>query len=432
MVWPTVATIEVYRRARWQVLGTVTLLGSLREGVRARTRFDYAIDYVAEVGLEDDAAPHEAATVTCPVSFEPYDFDSWPPFLLDLVPQGTWREVLEKRLKVSGDSAFWPLLLHGAGNPPGNLRIQSAAPSGAAEGHPGFPEQVVAEQGRDFLEYARETGAPVSGSSGAQGQAPKYLLRRDRNQRWHANGALSDADTELCAIVKFPRTDSEIDRLILQTECAYWQVARWFGLQVAEPLRLCQDALFVPRFDRVCRDGVVLRRGLESLCSAADFAEFSASIPQRTLLETIARHSVAPQLDIEEFLRRDVLNLALGNVDNHARNSALLKSAGEDDDADPIRLSPLFDFAPMYLDSRRIVRLCRWKDEKTHGPDWVSLFVDLEQAGHIGDARALRDELAEKLTALPQALIDHDVPQRVREDRRTEIDAILKTLETRS
>ena len=98
MVWPTVATIEVYRRARWQVLGTVTLLGSLREGVRARTRFDYAIDYaidyVAEVGLEDDAAPHEAATVACPVSFEPYDFDSWPPFLLDLVPQGTWREVL--------------------------------------------------------------------------------------------------------------------------------------------------------------------------------------------------------------------------------------------------------------------------------------------------------------------------------------------------
>jgi serine/threonine-protein kinase HipA len=55
-----------------------------------------------------------------------------------------------------------------------------------------------------------------------------------------------------------------------------------------------------------------------------------------------------------EFLKRDVLNLAMRNTDNHARNTAVQKIGTE------VRLTPLFDFAPMYLDPEGITRAARW------------------------------------------------------------------------
>ena len=55
-----------------------------------------------------------------------------------------------------------------------------------------------------------------------------------------------------------------------------------------------------------------------------------------------------------EFIRRDVLNLAMRNTDNHARNTAVHTVDGV------TRLTPLFDFAPMYLDPEGITRAARW------------------------------------------------------------------------
>ena len=51
---------------------------------------------------------------------------------------------------------------------------------------------------------------------------------------------------------------------------------------------------------------------------------------------------------------RDVLNLALRNTDNHARNTAVQQIGNI------VRLTPLFDFAPMYLDPEGIARAARW------------------------------------------------------------------------
>jgi len=60
--------------------------------------------------------------------------------------------------------------------------------------HLGFTYTVVVQRQEDFIEYAWQHGAPVAGSSGAQGDAPKFLLTQDKQQRWHGDGALPNSD----------------------------------------------------------------------------------------------------------------------------------------------------------------------------------------------------------------------------------------------
>lgn len=48
------------------------------------------------------------------------------------------------------------------------------------------------------------------------------------------------------------------------------------------------------------------------------------------------------------------MNVAFGNVDNHGRNSSILRGNGT------INLSPIYDFAPMKADNDMIVRTTIW------------------------------------------------------------------------
>jgi len=72
-----------------------------------------------------------------------------------------------------------------------------------------------------------------------------------------------------------------------------------------------------------------------------------------------------PQAEVLEYLRRDIANLALGNKDNHARNTALQR-----DFSGHVALSPLFDFAPMFLHPDGIGRRMRWAAGDAGSPDW--------------------------------------------------------------
>ena len=83
----------------------------------------------------------------------------------------------------------------------------------------------------------------------------------------------------------------------------------------------------------------------------------------------LRRISSDPIADVIEYVLRDVLDLAMGNPDNHGRNTALRKTADGE-----IRLSPLFDFAPMKLSAAVIVRSTKWEcmkaDGRDYDPDW--------------------------------------------------------------
>lgn len=86
----------------------------------------------------------------------------------------------------------------------------------------------------------------------------------------------------------------------------------------------------------------------------------SAEIGRRGLvlpLHAPARHPVRGDRSADQtldYLCRDVLNLAMRNTENHARNTAVQQLGNT------LRLTPLYDFAPMYLDPDGIARTARW------------------------------------------------------------------------
>ncbi len=154
--------------------------------------------------------------------------------------------------------------------------------------------------------------------------------------------------------MKFPRGKTEKDRAVLRNEAPYLEVARRFGLRVGASLEFINDALFIPRFDRRAIGGKIDRLGLETLSSAAGIAEFGKRGNHVEFCKVIAQYACDPKREIIEYIRRDILNAALRNTDNHGRNTAFLKQSDG-----TVALSPLYDFAPMFHDPDGIPRSSR-------------------------------------------------------------------------
>ena len=76
-----------------------------------------------------------------------------------------------------------------------------------------------------------------------------------------------------------------------------------------------------------------------------------------------------PVNEVIEYVKRDLLNLAIRNTDNHARNTAV-QQLGDG----TVRLTPVFDIAPMFMDREMIVRASRWLDK--HG-QVINNFADV-------------------------------------------------------
>lgn len=249
----------------------------------------------------------------------------------------------------------------------------------------------------------------IAGGTGAAGDAPKLLLREDTNGRWHADGALADARTARSWIVKFPRSARAADRLVLEAEAPYYRLAARLGARVAGPVTWEADCLFVPRFDRLADGDRIVRLGMESLCSLAGVSEFGVPIAKETLARALARFVSEPARELRELLLRDVLDVALGNTDNHARNTAVLKHPDG-----RIELTPLYDFAPMVLDPQGIARVCRWQAEVDGYPRWAQVADVLDELGLDGTAtKRWLHEMADAVGELPRLMVDEGVPARV-------------------
>ena len=370
---------------------------------------DYAVTYLGK--------PAAALFPGLPVGFELFRFAQWPPFLVDLLPGGAGRRVWLKQMQVERDGphADWRLLTSGAGNPPGNLRIAEAvlAPP-PSRFRIGFPRRDIIEQKENFLDYAEERGAHVAGASSVQGEAPKYLLAEDRAGMFHAEGALPDEDVRKFWLVKLPRGRRSDGRnqKVLRNEASYLEVARKFGIRTGAPLIYEDGVLFVPRFDRNVSDRHVERFGMYSLYTVADIPGFGAAIRHDTFCHALARVVADPAREIREYLRRDILNLALRNTDNHGRNMAVLRKKVD------VSLSPLFDFAPMFLDPEGIGRVSRWQDERPGDqPQWATICEKLENILDPVETRTWLSGLGEDVERLPETMlachVDDDIIQRL-------------------
>lgn len=363
-----ICTLELHAAGAWHAAASVSLLGSESDGWRAKTYSGYAVDWAfAHAGATDA----HALCARWPVGLEPHQEAHWPVHLIDMLPQGYGRQELLRRIgepATAGVAADWKLLLAGAGNPIGNLRVKEAADWLAAKAGPlrGFTDDEVAQRGDEFAEYLASHGLFVAGSSGVQGEWPKILLTRADDGLLYLDHTLPDERAVQHCIVKFGRgTDPQLAS-ILRHEAPYMAIAALLGLRVHAPLTLRQRALFIPRFDRLAQAGAVMRLAQESIATLTGMPGFEAVPSHDQVCEALIRHSSDPQADVLEYIKRDIANLALLNKDNHARNTAVQR-----DFHGRIALTPLYDFVPMYLHPDGIARRIRWEGNDDGQPDWA-------------------------------------------------------------
>ena len=354
--------IQIYTQNAWQTAAYITLKGSRIDGAAAETTFEYDPQYV-----DRNVNKVGSYAVSChlPVTYEIKELPHSPAFLLDLFPQGMALKYVVEKLGIRDDKKnYWKILEEAPIAPPGNLRIQSTTfEKIVLDQHPGFERAEVLQKGTEFLKYMVDHGAPTSGSTGAAGAAPKFMLSEDQNGKFHAPNALSAAMTRKFWLVKFPRGEkTATDRNILRTEKLYYEIAKWFGLKTTtDPIEWDSDCLFVPRFDREVKGKNVAHYGLESFYSLANEINFGSRLEHETYIIAIKKFSTKKNEDALEYIFREFLNEMMGNTDNHGRNTSMFKQG------DQVEIYPLYDFAPMQFDPEGIVRNTNWSKKSANG-----------------------------------------------------------------
>jgi serine/threonine-protein kinase HipA len=378
-------TLQIFIDDAWRDAAALDLTGDVQRGIEASTYLIYLPSYALAYFGRSDAV---ALSVNLPVDLGSHGAEAWPAFLVDLLPQGFGRIELLKQLdrdQAAGPAADWALLCAGAGNPIGNIRIKEAHDwvglrSGSALR--GFTREEVASRAGDFNEYLAENGLFLAGSSGIQGEWPKILLTRARDGLFYLDHTLPDAEAHEHFIVKFGRGADQRLADILRLEAPYMQLAKGLGLDVHAELSLHERALFIPRFDRRVSNGRVSRHAQESIASLCGVSGFGKVPSHNEVCRRLGEVATDPVGAIIEYIKRDIANIALGNKDNHARNTAIQRRP---DGA--IGLTPLFDFAPMWLHPDGIARRIRWHTDDGGAPIWKSVIAQACDAAQVDPAR---------------------------------------------
>ncbi len=399
---------QIFVDDHWIDCATLAARGSGNAG----SIFEYDLDYAFSDILEP-------VSLRFPVDAIHHISPHWPAFFYDLIPQGSGRKFLLGQLGLpDGPGADFSLVRAGAFNPIGRVRVVEAVDyfNQHVQRHDvrgmdqGFTLAEMMERGEDFHERMMIHSMLAAGTTGVQGAAPKYLLTKDGQGLWHVDGALPDDKAASHFIVKRPRGTSEADKKVLRNEAAYMDVAASMGIRTHGKLAHHDGFLFIPRFDRQLENGRVIRLHQESAASLAGLIGFDARPSQFALLSALRTFVTDKTAETIEFLKRDVLNLAMRNTDNHARNTAVQKIG------QIVRLTPLFDFAPMYLDPEGISRTARWyhpvtKKELTEWRDVIAtLELEKDEAHHITSAlQAFGEQLHALTHHMRQAGVDEDI-----------------------
>ncbi|OZB20382.1 MAG: hypothetical protein B7X55_00580 [Rhodobacterales bacterium 34-62-10] len=188
-------------------------------------------------------------------------------------------------------------------------------------------------------------------------------------------------------ILKVPRpaerslVQDELSLLWIAAKAQDHPVARAEVLEVGD-----YRGLLIERYDRRIEDGLVTRIHQEDFCQALGFApslkyERDAAIPERRFdASAIARvldQTDAPALARRAFFFGTLLNIALGNTDNHAKNHSLIYDRGTRP-----RLAPFYDIVPVMMDGA----------------------VNQDFSFRIGSAERLSDLRPEDLVAFAEAI----------------------------
>ena len=179
-------------------------------------------------------------------------------------------------------------------------------------------------------------------------------------------------------------------------------MVRALGLRCGAPLTYTDSTLFVPRFDRRRVSDGVERLGMESLYSLLGEVEPGAAVELGRAARALAEVVDDPHADVLEFVCRDAAALAMGNTDNHGRNTSVLKPP-----EGGIVLSPVYDFAPMFHDRGVVKRTLTWRSEPPgEPPDWEDVCQQLAPVLPGDILRPHLRALGERIAALPELMAD--------------------------
>lgn len=358
---------------------------------------DYFVDHAAVDSLASPVIDERAVSVTLPVGEDRW-LPTWPAFLMDMLPQGPARILLAKAIGLNGvlSASEVHLLGYAAGTPVGNLRIAEAAGKAArtASGR-GIAFDDVLQRSEAFNDFATALPWEAPASVCLQGEWPKLQLTMADDGLLYPDQHLADEDARQRYIVKLARSRDPRDSLILEIEALYAAAVDGLGLSIRSGYVSGSGVLMIPRFDRDAEDGAV-RRGQESLVSAAGISAFGHLGSHEDYLVLLSGVSSDPAADRLEYVKRDFLNLCLGNDDNHGRNMALAKHGGR------VRLSEIFDLAPMRLSGNGVARSTKWAFMKELGSDYHPRWDAVASA--VAQDEAERDVLLAELAAFAERL----------------------------
>ena len=423
----TFCTIQIFLQNQWIDCATIELIGDEAKGWKASSGTYYSMEHAIEyMDLRDGHAVSNYYPVNLESNIEP----TWPAFLVDLLPQGYGRKELLRRLgrpEYEEESADWSLLKIGASNPIGNLRVKEAHEwllhQYSDQLVQGFSLQEIIERSDEFLESLATFGLFISGSSGVQGEWPKLLMTQGKDDLFYLDHTLPDDEAKQHWLIKFSRGSDERLNKILNQEALYMQLAEYLGLRVFKPLELHGRTLFIPRFDRQVKDQGVDRIAQESLASFSGKAGFGITMTHNEVCSVIMQYCTNPEQEIIEYVKRDLANILLGNKDNHTRNTAFQRFRNGE-----ILLSPLFDFAPMWLHPDGIARCTRWEKNDNQ---WASITNQITECTtlSLGQLKVLFSEQLPLYQGLLDKMLSIGIDTEIIENSEHRIHNICKQLE---
>lgn len=396
----------------------------------------YLGDYSFQHYLADN---WHAFSINYPVELFGYRVDNgWLPILDDIIPAGAGRRYWLNYLglaHLSEPEQNFRLLQSATIAPIGHLRIKQAVENLPIGENRLFDIEEVVNRHADFLDYANQMGAIAGGATGAGGEAPKLVLRVTSNDKvWIDHQQLADGPYDAqdsYYLVKFPRgTRSEIDCDILRAEYHYYQELASLGFDTIETtqMRLIEGerypSLWLPRFDvRQNKQGQIQRLAMESVYAMLKQQRATRLYHGQTiraLIDIMNKSNMTTEgfkLDktafVIEWVKRDLLNIAFGNSDNHGRNTAFLR--GEHS----IWLSPIYDLAPMKADPEGIARSMIWQNDNGQTLELgghYNFIAICESLADLIEPSVLLDELkqtAEQLVDLPKRLQQRGVSEKI-------------------
>lgn len=415
-------TLQIHSEGHWRD-AVVVSFDSPGDSLRSRCTIHYLPEYLVDQFIQLGTVKAPAVSANLPLEWD-IRRELAPAFLHDIIPAGAARRhVLSGMAVPPGMSIDLFLLQQFTAAPIGNMRIKSAAETLylTSEVTGGSTLAEVVQEGMGFLDQARESGWPIIGALGAGGVAQKMLLVEDAWGQFYPNGALDDADVCRHWFVKFPRNNAtKLDRDILHSEYCFYRALGVLGIDTIAGEGLAYEAAKVPsiwmqRFDRKVSSRGIERIGVESMYSLCGITQSVIRMDHVDVVDRLAKAWIAADQEseipdmISEYLRRDLINLIVGNTDNHCGNLSILRSK------ERVSFAPVYDLAPMLLDIEGIVRRTRWPTamERLGSVDWAAVCTHF---AHWANPEWLLDRLradACLLLALPDLLLDLGLPQEV-------------------